>query len=397
MASKYPRAHSPFWWIKYKTPEGDYRCVSSGLRRDNVKETRSADKLVDRYEREESKTATNGDRQHSAFVEWVPGFLESNYNTPETAKTFEAYGWRWHSVAKFLTAHQIKYPRQISYDHAWKYLEWRKAGKDGIKAASHNTALQEIKFLSMLMTQAVRRGYAEGNPLLHPGIQKHKPAEKPAMTDEEITKIRAELARWPEWMRTSFEIAIYTGCRQGDTNIPLKDIDLEAKTITLEKPKGGAERAFTVPMREELVPLFTRLKAERTNDQTAFDFVGTGSKWEKPSKMWWRFFKQNDTLNMPHLTFHCTRVTFVTRGAKQGVPQSKMMKLVNHASEEIHRVYQRLVVADVREELNAIKFPVAAAPVPPPSDVLTAHPAAERRGQRKSSQTHHSEDGTKAA
>ena len=73
MASKYPRAHSPFWWIKYKTPEGDYRCVSSGLRRDNVKETRSADKLVERYEREESKSATNGDRQHSAFVEWVPG------------------------------------------------------------------------------------------------------------------------------------------------------------------------------------------------------------------------------------------------------------------------------------------------------------------------------------
>ena len=243
----------------------------------------------------------------------------------------------------------------------------------------------------------MRRGYAEGNPLLHPGIQKHKPAEKPAMTDEEITKIRAELARWPEWMRTSFEIAIYTGCRQGDTNIPLKDVDLEAKTITLEKPKGGAERAFTVPMREELVPLFTRLKAERTNDQTAFDFVGTGSKWEKPSKMWWRFFKQNDELNLPHLTFHCTRVTFVTRGAKQGVPQSKMMKLVNHASEEIHRVYQRLVVADVRDELNAIKFPVAAAPVPPPSDDSPAHPPTERRGERKSSQTHHSEDGTKAA
>ena len=55
-------------------------------------------------------------------------------------------------------------------------------------------------------------------------------------------------------MRTCFEIAIYTGCRVSDTNMPLRDIDLEAKTITLEKPKGGAERAFTVPMREELVP-----------------------------------------------------------------------------------------------------------------------------------------------
>jgi hypothetical protein len=51
--------------------------------------------------------------------------------------------------------------------------------------------------------------------------------------------------------------------------MPLRDIDLEAKTITPEKPKGGAERAFTAPMREESVPLFTRLKQERTGDQIA--------------------------------------------------------------------------------------------------------------------------------
>ena len=94
---------------------------------------------------------------------------------------------------------------------------------------------------------------------------------------------------------------------------------------------------------------------------------------------------------------HSTRVTFITHGAKQGVPQSQMMKLVNHASEEIHRVYQRLVGADVCEELNAIKFPTAAVPAPQPSYDAPAHPAAQRRGERKSSQTHHSEDGTKAA
>jgi hypothetical protein len=113
---------------------------------------------VERYEREEKKSNGNGDRQGSAFAEWVPGFIETNYNRPETAKTFEAYGWRWHTVQKFLTAQQIKYPRQISYAHAWKYLEWRKSGAEGVKAASHNTALHEVKFLSMLMTQAVRRG-----------------------------------------------------------------------------------------------------------------------------------------------------------------------------------------------------------------------------------------------
>ncbi len=74
-----------------------------------------------------------------------------------------------------------------------------------------------------------------------------------------------------------------------------------------------------------------------------------------------------------------------------------MMKLVNHASEEIHRVYQRLVVADVRDELNAIKFPTAAIPAPQPLSDAPAHLAAPKRGERKSSQTHHSEDDTKAA
>ncbi|MDB6029494.1 MAG: integrase [Verrucomicrobiales bacterium] len=127
------------------------------------------------------------------------------------------------------------------------------------------------------------------------------------------------------------------------------------------------------------------MKQERTDDQTAYDFVGTGSKWEKPSKMWWRFFKQNDELNLPHLCFHCTRVTFITRGAKQGIPQSKMMTLVNHASDEIHRVYQRLVAADVREELNAIRIPSARAT---PPETPQPRPASEMRGVRKPQLNH---------
>jgi hypothetical protein len=77
MASKYPRENSPFWWIKHKTPEGEYRCISSGLRRDNVKETRQADNMVERYGLEEKKTVSDPYRHNSAFTEWVSGFLDS--------------------------------------------------------------------------------------------------------------------------------------------------------------------------------------------------------------------------------------------------------------------------------------------------------------------------------
>jgi len=82
-----------------------------------VKETRTADKLVEKYQREEQKSADDPFRNDSAFTDWVPSYVESNYNTPETAKTFEAYGWRWHSVAKFLKATKLTYQRQITYDH----------------------------------------------------------------------------------------------------------------------------------------------------------------------------------------------------------------------------------------------------------------------------------------
>ena len=58
-------------------------------------------------------------------------------------------------------------------------------------------------------------------------------------------------------------------------------------------------------------------------------------------------------------------------------------------------MYERLVVSDVREELNAIKFPTAAVPALQPS--YGAPSRSPKGGERKSSQTHHSEDGTKAA
>ena len=90
-------------------------------------------------------------------------------------------------------------------------------------------------------------------------------------------------------------------------------------------PRGRKSGAFSLAPGKPA----TRLKAGRGDDKTAYDFITTGSKWEKLSKMWWRIFKQNDELNLPHLTFYCTCVTFITRGAKQGVPQSQMMKLVH--------------------------------------------------------------------
>jgi hypothetical protein len=87
--------------------------------------------------------------------------------------------------------------------------------------------------------------------------------------------------------------------------------------------------------------------------------------------------------NHPDLSLHHLRhVRHAWGEAGRSAVQND--ETVNHASEEIRRVNQRLVVADMREELNAIKFPAAAGPDPRPLDDTHTHPASEKRGEHKS-------------
>ena len=75
--------------------------------------------------------------------------------------------------------------------------------KNNVIFACFRRGLKENQWNNLADWRTGTRGFAGD------GIQKHKPA----MTDEEITRIRQELGRWPEWMRICFETAIYSGCR----------------------------------------------------------------------------------------------------------------------------------------------------------------------------------------
>jgi len=54
--------------------------------------------------------------------------------------------------------------------------------------------------------------------------------------------------------------------------------------------------------------------------------------------------------------FHCLRVTSVNRLRRAGVPREVAMRLMNHASELIHQLYQREKVEDVRPWRDAVSF-----------------------------------------
>jgi integrase len=103
-----------------------------------------------------------------------------------------------------------------------------------------------------------------------------------------------------------------------------------------------------IPLPTALKDLLRRVAAEGCKHTVEFPF--------QPSRRWQQFFVK---VRKEHLCFHCLRVTYVNRLRRAGVPREIAMRLVNHASELIHKIYQREKVDDVMPWCDAVKFPSA--------------------------------------
>ncbi len=347
MASLYRRDRSPFWWVEFIDDKTNKRtCKSTGYRRDDPSDHKKARALqAELTSREFNKTTHHSSER---WESWVLPFLKRHCKSPRTLGRYEL-AWSWISI--YLTEKRIFMPRDMNYQDALGYLKWRTTYKKrGGRTVKHNTALNDMKVLRIIMGQAIRLGYCTTNPCNRLGVAKEETKEKPELTDTDITEIRAALKTRERWMQISFEIALHTGCRQSETQIAFKDVDFSRKTITFMTPKGGKARAFSVPLPAAIEPMLLELQNS-----------GAKVTLDNPPRMlgkhWWEFFK-ND-LKRPDLCFHCTRVTFVTRHARAGTPLSVAMRLVNHSSTLVHSIYQRLGVDDVRQWSDRIAIPAA--------------------------------------
>ena len=123
-------------------------------------------------------------------------------------------------------------------------------------------------------------------------------------------------------------------------------MDFVENKITFPSPKGGEDRAFSIPMPSALRPLLERLHNIKQEYTLDFPF--------QPSRRWQQFFIKIKT---PHLCFHCLRVTFVNRMRRAGIPREAAMRLVNHSSELIQQIYQREKVEDVAKWCDVVQYP----------------------------------------
>lgn len=373
MASLYKREGSPFWYLRAKK-DGVWAGESTGLRVDSARDTKRARILAaERTFAEQSSDDAGG--RGGAGWHWVPGFLQ--HRAP-SEKTRGMYLLRWRHVARFLEDADACDPSLVRREHAEELVEWRMAQvrPASKKSPCRNTALLDLKLLKCLMAEAAARGMVAASPLAGIKMPRDEPAEKPEITPEEQSRIEAALASAPAWMLAAWRIAIATGCRLRETRIALRDADLEGGTIHFPHPKGGRGRAFTVPMPAALRPMFEAMRREGREFTLEFPF--------QPSRAWRAFF---DGLGMMHLCFHCTRVTFISRLARAGAPLGVAMRLVNHSSELVHRLYRRTRADELAGWADRIAAPPACATPRNPRGKSTDRCAGSRPSGSKSKRT----------
>src|SRR6185503_17132766 len=343
MSSLYRKQNSPFWFVQFIGADGKRRNKSTGFRADNPGQTVKARAF--RAQLEASELSRVGDANDGGgWDSWVPKFLERHCESPRTLERyFDA--WKW--LALWLQLERYHSPRNITYRNAIAYVDWRTSFKRKTgKTVGRNTAILELKTFAMIMGEAVRLGHADANPLVSLKLRRDKAPKKPELSDDEVIEIREALKSEPEWMQIAFEIALNTGCRLRETRLPANCIDFDEGKITFPSPKGGEDRAFSIPMPSALRPLFEQMRKAKRKYTLEFPF--------QPSRRWQQFFIK---IKKPHLCFHCLRVTYVNRLRRAGVPREAAMRLVNHSSELIHQIYQREKVEDVLKWRDVVQFP----------------------------------------
>ncbi|MEY2500551.1 MAG: hypothetical protein QOI07_885 [Verrucomicrobiota bacterium] len=351
MASLKKREDSQYWTIRYRDPKTGKRTrEATRYRWNNREETRAARELCAKrtYEEKQSRTSTHDDK----WEVWVRGWLESHYH--DSPQTLSRYSTAWRSIEALLIELGIEYPARLDHIAVLKFIDRRRESRRGKqkknkKPIAPGTISTDVKVLRLVMDEAIRRKFATVNPCLRLGLSRKPLREIYEIKVEEEKIIREHLATSPEDMNIQFEIAMAQGVRFSETRIDMqRDVDLNAKPYPTVKIHGKGGKVYQTTLNPRLVPLFRALIAR--GDRYTWDLPPV--KLLQCGRNWTRFFHRKAKL--PHIWFHCTRGTAITRAHRSKVSFPKAMRFFNHASTLVHFIYTQLGIEDVSEVAEAV-------------------------------------------
>lgn len=329
MASHYEREGSPYYWIKYRKPDGTRAAKSSGIKVEHKGGLRRVRTMVGEITAEEQVERDEG--CGALFDEWVLSWLDYQYTNPFTLTRYKN---AWTHLSVFLEERGVKHPNEVSYQLCHEYMRVRS------QVCTWNTALTELRVLGAIEQEAVRRAYIQANPCSRLRLGRKNTKQKREVSQEELDFIAEEIHSAPEWLQNAWLVGCKQGCRLSEVKVKMSDID-EHKGVILFHVKGG--KTHPAPLHRDLLPL---VKLCREQDKEYL--VDLPIYASKLIIQWLRSKGVND------ISFHCLRVTVVTRLARAGYSESQVMEYVGHCSEMVHSIYRKLQPADLKHLGDAL-------------------------------------------
>lgn len=350
MASLYHKGDDARIWLRYRDAAGKWRGKVTSYRWGNAGEVRQATLLAQKASEREAEMHHSPAGESSRLTDWVTVWLRAKYGDSQ-ATTPAVYNRRWRVIMRYLAAAGIHSAGQIRREFIDDYLAWR------LKTAGRNTAIADIKFMSMIMGEAVKRGHIAANPLAKPGLRKTPAKEKLVWSNEDIGKAAVHLEKHEShWMQTVFYMGLYQACRLRNCAVPLDRIRPDLGLIQYPGiiVKGG--EAFSQPIDARFKPIL-KLLMERARK------LGLKTLCEIPWDATIRLRRTFDRAGLPDHSHHGLRVTWITRACEAGVPEGQAMAFCHHASREVHRVYKKLSAIEIAHVPAAVSLPALSPPL----------------------------------
>lgn len=368
------RSRGKPWCLAYKGPDGRLRREKTDAPTKELAKKLLAKRLV---EVTEAKIAgVPIDPKPVTFAEFEKEYICHI----EAKKTPQSVGRDRRSIKTLEAVFGHRKLKEITTGMAQKYVDDRmhqmkRGGKKPYKPATIN---RELMCLSAIFREAVKRGYAQRNPVR--GV-KQLPEDNIIvryLTEDEEKRL---LAGCTATLRPIVLCGLHTGMRRSEIlDLQWQDVDLDQRLICVRKTKSKKKRYLPINK-----VLLETLKALPRLKDCPYVFANPESKkrWYDQQTAWEYALKRGEITNF---RFHDLRHTFASRLVQAGVPLKAVMELLGHSNIQVTMRYAHLAPADLRRAVDVLcpqetaTQPATQSPSTPAVETATNPTPSEPRG-----------------
>lgn len=227
------------------------------------------------------------------------------------------------------------------------------------RGAKAHTVNFEVGALKMMFNLAIKWGYIKENPTRESVPLKVKDAKEPRFLSKR--ECRQLLDSSPPDLHPIFFTFLNSGMRKAELeNLEWADIDLRRSKIRIRRkktwqPKTGERE---IPMNEDLLKLFKRLKSEnKTGMKSDLVFPEKSGKKIGANKLRVKLIALAKKAGVENLTqIHALRHTFASHLVMSGVDLPTVQKLMGHSDIQTTMIYTHLAPDHLTDAVDKLKF-----------------------------------------